>query len=111
MLLPGAIIETEVKQSSFNPYAPDLTAEYFRCLNSISDTYSGAPIEKATVSMERLLRELTCHLEMTGLMAPRLRVKVNYDGDHGAGRIVIELLDKDLLPIRRREPGYVPQIV
>lgn len=96
----------------FNPYVDDLTGEFFTAINSIIDKYVGAPMTSITRNViEQELRILVAHIEMSGLMAPRMKVVAAYDGDHGAGRMTIELLDNDMLPIRRREPGYVPQVV
>jgi hypothetical protein len=111
---PGVVITEPVENPvhRFNPYAIDLTAEFFTCVNDIVNKYVGSPINTVTKNcIEQQLWLLASHLEMSGLMAPRMRVKTTYDGDHGAGRMTVELLDRDLLPIRKVEPGYVPQVV
>jgi hypothetical protein len=112
---PGVYVERVQAElqtvKRFNPYAEDLTAEFFACVNDVANKYQGYSINSQTKGfIERELWMLTSHLEMSGLMAPRMKVATAYDGDHGAGRMVIELLDRELLPIRKREPGYVPQV-
>jgi hypothetical protein len=115
---PGVVVNTEIKDSGmkgikrFDPYAQDLTADFFECLNNIINRYEGYPINKTTRDLiEHELRLLVSHVEMSGLMSPRMIVRNAYEGDHGAGKMVVELLDREMLPIRPRELGYVPQFV
>ncbi len=111
--LPRVIIDTELSDiRRFDPDADDLTAEFFSCVNEITDRFVGCFVTPTTkVQIEQQLKLLTSCLEYLDLGVPRMEVCITYNAETNSDQLTIEFLDLDreLLPIRRRELGYVCQ--